>query len=217
MKFKFKEILFENLGLKTAAVIFSIVLWVFVTSRGQSEVSLEVPLEFKNIPTGYEIVNYNIKSVNISIRGQERLIKNVKHSDIRVYLDLSRVRKGENIYYISSDNIELPRSFTVTNVEPSSIKIFIEETLKKSVKVIPIVTGFPQSGYYVKSVSVEPSMIDIEGIRSEVNKISFVKTEPIDITGLSDYISQDIKIDLSGKNVRTTTNYVKVDIKINKR
>lgn len=214
---KFKSIIFENMSLKITAVIFSIVLWIFVTSRGQSEVTFEVPLEFKNIPAGYEIVNFNIKSVSIAIRGQERLIKNVKSSDVRVYLDLGKAKKGENTFYISSDNIELPRSFTVVNVNPSSVKIFIEETLKKSVKVIPIITGFTQNGYYVKSVKVEPSVIDIEGTRSEINKINFVKTEPIDITGLNDSISQDIKIDLSGKNIKTTTNYVKVDITIRKR
>ncbi len=45
-----KKFFFENLGLKIAAVLLSVVLWIFVTSRGQSEMSLDVPLEFKNIP-----------------------------------------------------------------------------------------------------------------------------------------------------------------------
>lgn len=214
---RFRNILFENFGLKVASIVFSIVLWIFVTSRGQSEISIEVPLEFKNIPQNYEIVNYDIKSVNLNIKGQERLIKNVKSSDIRVYIDLSKAKKGENTYYITTDNIKLPRMFTVTKIEPSSFKIYIEETLKKVVKVIPVVTGSPANDYHVKSIVVEPSMIEIEGIRSEINKINFVKTEPIDVTGLNDSISQDTRIDLVGKNVKTNINYVKVDILIKKR
>jgi YbbR domain-containing protein len=210
-------VLFENLGLKIASVIFSIVLWMFVTSRGQSEVSLDVPIEFRNIPSGYEIVSYSVKNVNVNIKGQERLIKSVKPSDVHVYVDLKKAKKGENLYYISSDDIELSRAFTVTNVKPSYIRIFVEETIKKSVKVVPIITGYVANGYFIKSVDVEPRMIEIEGIRSEVDKVSYVKTEPIDITGLNDSIFQEVRIDLSGKNVKTATNYVRVNIIIKKR
>jgi YbbR domain-containing protein len=32
-----KRIFFDNLGLKIASVLLAIVLWIFVTSRGQSE------------------------------------------------------------------------------------------------------------------------------------------------------------------------------------
>ncbi len=46
-----RKFFLENLGLKTAAVLLSMVLWIFVTSRGQSEISIDVPLEFKNIPS----------------------------------------------------------------------------------------------------------------------------------------------------------------------
>jgi len=214
---RIRKVLFENLGLKIASVIFSIVLWMFVTSRGQSEVSLDVPIEFRNIPSGYEIVSYSVKNVNVNIKGQERLIKSVKPSDVHVYVDLKKAKKGENLYYISSDDIELSRAFTVTNVKPSYIRIFVEETIKKSVKVVPIITGYAANGYFIKSVDVEPRMIEIEGIRSEVDKVSYVKTEPIDITGLNDSIFQEVRIDLSGKNVKTATNYVRVNIIIKKR
>jgi YbbR domain-containing protein len=214
---RIRKVLFENLSLKIASVIFSIVLWMFVTSRGQSEVSLDVPIEFRNIPSGYEIVSYSVKNVNVNIKGQERLIKSVKPSDVHVYVDLKKAKKGENLYYISSDDIELSRAFTVTNVKPSYIRIFVEETIKKSVKVVPIITGYAANGYFIKSVDVEPRMIEIEGIRSEVDKVSYVKTEPIDITGLNDSIFQEVRIDLSGKNVKTATNYVRVNIIIKKR
>ena len=97
-----KKIFLENLGLKIAAVLLSIVLWLFVTSRGQSEISIDVPLEFKNIPSGLEMVNHSTKTISLSIKGQERLIKNIKPSDIMVSVDLSKARKGEGIYSAGS-------------------------------------------------------------------------------------------------------------------
>jgi len=197
-----KKLIFNNLGLKIASVLLAIVLWIFVTSRGQSEISIEVPLEFKNIPQGLEIVSYSVKTVSLNIRGQERLIKNIKPSDIRPYVDLSRARKGESIHYINKEDIKVPPSITVTNVNPTSIKVIAEEAISKNVKVIPVIIGEPFRGYYVKSVEVIPQYIKINGIRSEVLKIGTVKTEPYDITGMSESFTQDLKIDLTGRNIK---------------
>src|SRR5512142_467321 len=102
-----KKFFLDNLGHKIAAFLLSVVLWIFVTSRGQSEMSLDVPLEFKNVPSGLELVNRNIKTVSVIIKGQERFIKNVRPSDVRVSLDMSRAKKGEGVYYIHRDDVVL--------------------------------------------------------------------------------------------------------------
>lgn len=212
-----KKLFFENLGLKIAAVLLSVVLWIFVTSRGQSEISLDVPLEFRNIPAGLEMVNHSSKTINLNMRGQERLIKNVKTAEIRVYVNLSKAKKGEGIYYIDREEIRLPRAITVTNINPSSIKVTIEETISKTVKVLPMVIGEPKKGYFVKSVDVSPQYVVIEGVRSEIIKIGNVKTEPIDISGFNESFSQDLKIDLTGRNVRSKINDVIIKVVIGPR
>ncbi|MFZ6016415.1 MAG: YbbR-like domain-containing protein [Nitrospirota bacterium] len=205
-----KKLLFENLGLKIVAVLLSIVLWFFVTSRGQSEMAMDVPLEFKNIPAGVEMVNQDVKVVSLNIKGQERLIKNIRPSDIRVYIDLSKAKKGEGIYYINKDNIKLPHAITVTNIIPSYVKVIIEETMTKTVKVRPVVVGSPENGFYVKSIEAVPQVVIIEGVRSELKKVNSIKTEPLDITGLNETFTQDLKLDITSMNIRTKTNDVKV-------
>lgn len=212
-----KKLFFENLGLKIAAVLLSAVLWIFVTSRGQSEISLDAPIEFRNIPAGLEMVNYRMKTINLNIKGQERLIKNVKSADIRVYVDLSKAKKGEGIYHIDREEIKLPHAITVTNIYPSSIKVTVEETISKTVKVLPMVIGEPERGYFVKSVGVVPQYVVIEGVRSEVIKIGNVKTEPIDISAFNESFSQELKIDLTGRNVRSKINDVIVKVVIGAR
>lgn len=209
-----KKFFLDNLGLKIAAVLLSIVLWVFVTSRGQSEISIDVPLEFLNIPPGLEIVNRSVKTVSLSIKGQERLVKNLRPSEIRVSIDLSKARKGESIYYISRDDIKLPHAVTVTNISPSSVKVTTEETISKTVRVVPLIVGEPENGYYVKSVEVSPQTVSVEGLRSTLLKLKSVKTEPIDITGFSESFSQDLKVDYTGRNIRSKVNDVNVKVVI---
>jgi len=204
----------ENLGLKIAAVLLSVALWFFATSRGQSEISIDVPLVFRNIPSGIVMVNNNIKTISLNIKGQERLIKNIKLSDIVIYIDLSKAKKGKSIYYVTRDNIKLSHGITVLNINPSSVKVIIEDTITKTVKVTPVIIGEPEKGYYVKSVEVAPQIVVIEGIRSQVRKFNTIKTESLDITGSNETFTQELKLDLAGKNIRTKINVIEVKIVI---
>jgi YbbR domain-containing protein len=212
-----KKFLVENLGLKIAAILLSIVLWFFVTSRGQSEISIDVPLELKNMPQGLELVNHMTKTVNLNIKGQERFIKNVSASNVRVSLDLSKAKRGEGTYYINREDIKLPRSITVTNINPPSVRVTTEETVSKAVKVVPVIIGEPQRGFYLKSAEVLPDSIVIEGVRSEVAKVSALKTEPLDITGFSETVAQSLRIDTTGRNIRTKIPDVRVSVEIGGR
>jgi YbbR domain-containing protein len=209
-----KKMLLDNLGLKITAVFLSILLWIFVTSRGQSEMSLDVPLEFRGIPQGLEIVSQSVKVISLNMRGQERLLKNVKPSDIIVSLDLSKAKPGDSTYYIHREDIQLPNAITVTNINPSNVKVVTEETVRKAVRVIPMVTGEPERGFSVKSVSVVPASIEIEGSRREVSRMNTVRTEPLDVTGMNETFAQDLKLDLTGRMVRTKTTAVSVQVMI---
>ena len=93
-----KKLLTENIGLKISAVLISVFLWFFVTSRGQSEIAFDIPLEFKNIPADIGIVNASVKTVSVTVRGHERPMKNLKVSDVKVYVDLGKAKKGDGSF-----------------------------------------------------------------------------------------------------------------------
>jgi YbbR domain-containing protein len=209
-----RKLLFENIGLKLTAVLLSALLWLFATSRGLSEIALDVPLEFKDIPAGLELMNYSIKVVSLNIKGQERIIRTMRPSDIRVFIDLSKAKKGESIYALNKNNINLPPAVTVTNIIPTSVKVLLEESVTKTVKVRPIIVGTPKSGFYVKSIIVYPENVVIEGARSKLSTIDTIKTAPLDITGYRESFTQDLELDITGMNIKTNPKDVKVKIVI---
>jgi YbbR domain-containing protein len=212
-----RKLLFENFGLKITAVLLSILLWLFASSRGLSEIALDVPLEFKDIPPGLELMNHSIKVVDVNIKGQERIIRTIRSSDIRAFVDLSKSKKGESIYSINKNNIKLPPGVTATNITPSYVKVSIEESVTKTVEVRPIIIGIPGSGFYIKSISVFPERVMIDGARSRVNVVDTIKTEPLDITGIRETVSRDLELDTTGTNIRTRTKDVTVKIVIARR
>jgi YbbR domain-containing protein len=209
-----RKLLFENFGLKITAILLSILLWLFASSRGLSEIALDVPLEFKDIPPGLELMNHSIKVVGVNIKGQERIIRTIRSSDIRAFVDLSKAKKGESIYSINKNNIKLPPGVTATNITPSYVKVSIEESVTKTVEVRPIIIGIPGNGFYIKSISVFPERVMIDGARSRVNVVDTIKTEPLDITGIRETVSRDLELDTTGTNIRTRTKDVTVKIVI---
>jgi YbbR domain-containing protein len=209
-----KKVLFENLGLKITAVLLSTLLWLFATSRGLSEIALDIPLEFRDIPPGLELMNHSIKMVSLNIKGQERIIRNIRPSDIGVFIDLSKSKTGEGVYSINKNTIKLPPTVTVTNISPSYVKVLLEESVTKTVQVRPVIVGTPESGFYVKSISVIPENVVIEGAKSKVTTVDKIKTETLDITGFKETFNQDLELDTAGTNIRTKTKDVRVKVVI---
>lgn len=209
-----RQVIFGNLGLKISAILISVFLWLFITWRGQSEMVFESPVEFKNIPANLGLVNSTNAKVNVTIKGQERLMKNVRTSDIRVSVDMSKAKKGEGIYYINKNDVKLPYAMTVVSISPSSLKIRLDETVSRTVAVSPYISGSPQQGFALRSVTVEPRKIKIYGLRSELRKISELSTEPFDISGLTDSVEQELNIDIAGSSIKSDISRVRVKIVI---
>jgi len=209
-----KKLFTENLGLKISAVLISLFLWFFVTSRGQSEISLEVPLEFKNIPADIGIVNTSIKTINVTVRGHERPMKNLKASDVRVYVDLSKAKKGEDVFYVNKNDVKLPYALSVMNINPSTVKIKLDETASKTVPVRPVIIGEPMKGFFVTSVKAEPKSVVVNGLKSDLIKLRFVETESLDITDSDRSMSQELNIDTGGAKITAEMTTVKVTVRI---
>jgi len=213
-----KKLLLENFGLKVTALIMAVILWFFVISKGQSEIAIDVPVELKNMPPGLESVNrHGAKTVNVSLKGQERLLRNIKPSDLRVHVDLSKAKKGKAIYYIDKENVIHPASMSITSITPSSVTITLEETLLKTVPVQAITAGRPKEGFVVGSVEVAPKEMAIEGVRTETGKVKFLKTEPVDISDADKTFTQAVRIDMAGRNIRTDIQEVNVKVIIKRK
>lgn len=195
-----KNLIFNNLGMKVSAVILSVFLWFFVASRGQSEIMLEAPLEFRNIPADLGIASSSVKTVKLTIRGQERFMKSINAHNIGVFVDMSKAREGEGIYHVNKEDVKLPFAISVTSVEPAAIKVKLDEMVSKSVPIMVSVIGVAEKGAKV-STAVEPKNMVIRGLKSEVRQIRYIMTEDFDISDIKETVTKSLELDTSGMNV----------------
>lgn len=197
-----KALVFENFGIKLVSLIFAIILWFFVMSRGRTEINFQSPLEFRNIPQGLELVGEPVKSVDVWIQGQESRLRGLKGNEVKTTVDLAGAKEGESTYYISAEDVKLPFNLKVVRVNPISIKVRLDRVITKTIEVRPNVIGKPAPGYRIKKVEINPLSIRVEGVKREVESLQFLKTEPVDVAGAHQDFTNIMKIDTSGRNIR---------------
>lgn len=203
-----------NPALKLFALSIAILLWLFIMYKGQVERVIEAPIDFRNIPKGLEIVKSNAKTVNITVRGPERLLTSSRLIDARASVNLSNAKKGENTFIINEADIIVSRAIKVLRVEPSVIRLQIDEFIRKTLPVKASIIGTPDKHYRVKAIKVTPNFIDIEGPKASLASLSILRAEPIDVTDIDTDIVQSARVVVSDKNIRLSATEVSVTISL---
>ena len=209
-----KKTFFGNMGFKLLSVAIAVSLWFFVTYRGQSETTVEAPLEFKNIPQGLEILKQNVKKTAVSIRGHESVLNALKPTDIRVVVDMSNGKFGEASYYFDTNDVKSNRNIKILRMDPTYVKVTLDQLETKQIPVKPYIVGQPARGFEIKKITVNPPTVSAEGAASEMARLWTLRTEPLDVTGLDSEISQSVRIDANGRNVRVKATDVMVKVAI---
>jgi YbbR domain-containing protein len=209
-----KETFFGNIGFKLLSVTIAVSLWFFVTYRGQSETTVEAQLEFKNVPQGLEILRQNIKKVTVNIRGHESILNGLKPSDVRVVVDLSNGKTGEASYYFDINDVKVTKNIKILRTETTSVKVTLDESMSREVQVKPYIVGLPAKGFEIKKITVIPTVVSVEGATTEMTRLAALRTEPLDVTGLDTDISQNVRVDTNGRNLRIKTSDVTVKVVI---
>ena len=183
MKFR----VFDNPTLKLIALVLAVIIWLLVVGEKRSEVRLTVPLELRNLPARFEIIEQNAAQVEVTVRGFSSVVKKLTPGDIDVYIDLSTIVEGPNSFALVPDDILVPVGATVIQVSPSQIELVLDVKGEKMVPIKPIYRGVPAEGYMVEKLTAEPKMVTITGARRLLNTISTIETEAV----VLDNISQD--------------------------
>src|SRR5215467_4968157 len=112
----------NNWLLKIVSLILAVMLWMAVANEASSEIGLEVPLEYRNIPARLEITGDMTNTVQVRLRGSSNVIKGITAKDVATTIDLSKLNAGEKIVTLSPHNVEAPFGAEVIRVNPSNVR-----------------------------------------------------------------------------------------------
>jgi len=180
----FRRHVFHNLALKVTSLALASGLWLAVSSSPPSEVALNVPVIFRNVPSDLEISSENVPSVQIRVRGPERIVRRLAPSDVRAEVDVTGIRPGERSFDLTKA-ITVPDKLEVAQVVPSEAHLDFDVRSMRKVPVKPRVVP----SYRVAAITTDPPTVDIIGPKKQVDSADSAITDPIDVTGVLDQIT----------------------------
>ena len=190
-----KGLFFDNFLIKVFSVIFAVILWLHVVSKGTTEVNFAVPLELRDMPENMSVVGEVPGYVDVRLQGQEGVVRRLTVKDIRAYVSLSDSKPGEQVFYLTSANVNAPGNIKIASISPPEVRLRLDKLLRMKVPVRPDITGKPAPGYRLAGVETSPVEVTAIGTEASLRKLRSVTTETIDIEGATGSFDRLVRID----------------------
>lgn len=174
----------HNFWLKALSLLIATGLWLAISpDQEPAEVAIRVPIEFRHVPQGLEISSATIPEAQIRVRGPERLIRDLRSTDVHAELELVDAQAGDRTFDLTAQQIRHQRELNVVQVVPGQVHLSFDTRLTRDVEIHPRVTGVFVAGEQIAKVLVDPERITITGPRHHVEMLDAATTDPIDASG----------------------------------
>lgn len=180
----FRRWVLHNFWLKILSLVLATGLWLAIApDQEPAEVAVRVPIEFQHVPPHLEISSVTIPEAQIRVRGPERVIRDLRSTDIHADLDLADAKPGDRTFDLTAQQIRHQRELHVIQVVPGQVHLSFDMRLTRDVEIRPRVTGNFLPGEQVAKVLVDPEKVTITGPRHHVEMMDAATTDPIDASG----------------------------------
>jgi hypothetical protein len=177
----------ENLGVKLAALVFAIALYLHVVTERPTEQVLAFPMHLEGLPDSIALAMPAPDEVSALVRGTGKQIILLRVLRPPVSLNLAGVEAGNyqraltvaDFQKVGAEGVEVVRP-----VVPSTIDLKLERRLSTRVPVAVRVRGEPPRGYGLAgSPTAHPPQVRLSGPASWVRAQDTLYTEPISLSG----------------------------------
>lgn len=175
---------------------------VYVEQREGETMNVDI-VHTGMLPDGITIEDMSVEPQNVFVSGNEDALAMVAKVGVAVELD--------DIYSDSKKDVPVQLyDYEGNIIEQGELKVYPEQVtlnikvneadIQKSVPIQAELVGSLSEGVQVDSVTVDPQTAMVEGLPKDLAKITEIKTEPIDLSGIKETTSFTVK--LVGKQLR---------------
>ncbi len=200
----------SNFGLKALALTIAMGLW-FAGHR-DIERSIEVPVEFRNIPADFMVMDNRVDFVVLRLTGPRTLVSTIDSEDIKLLLDLNGAKSGAASYPLSASSFNIPRGATVARITPPVVHLRLEPVVKRTLPVTVRFSGKPAAGFKVAQMSVQPESVTVQGPADEVRRLTTIETLPVDLEDSRGLTKRKVRLSTEGKPFALTPDQVEISV-----
>jgi YbbR domain-containing protein len=200
----------SNFGLKVLAVVIAVGLWV--AGHRDVERAVEVPVEFRNIPSDLMVMDNRVDYVILRLTGPRTLVSTLDAGDLKLIVDLAGAKPGSLSYPLGPNSFSIPRGVTIGRITPPVVHLQLEPVLRR---VLPVTVRFvnkPPAGQRIAETLVEPERVSVLGPAEEVRRLVAVETVPIDLEENRSAIKRKVRLSTAGRPFSFSPDQVEVSV-----
>lgn len=148
-----------------------------------------------NVPFGYAYSTPRIAPENVAVSGPSTTVQRVDSIVVDIRLDGLTV--SLNATYAPRPLDARGTEVRAVRVNPSTVNVEVpvaQQVGYKEVGVRPVVRGRVAAGYYLQPIEVEPSTVTVVGSPAALSNVSFVDSEPVDVSNLSSSVVRRVQV-----------------------
>ncbi len=180
------KIFSKNLSLKALALGLALFLWYHISRTGSELLTLTLPVTVANLPAHLEVGRTTPDHVTITLKGPPGMSRRIHPERLFVLLDGRGFRPGRRFLRLDEKNVTLPSGISVIRFSPSNLSLRILTLGRREIPVVPQFIGETRNRITPLSLRVNPRTAEVEGDRTLLSRLAFIKTEPIELSRLGD-------------------------------
>jgi len=199
---KLRKLFLNNWGLKTSALLLAVLVWAIISGRekADSERTLKIPIEVIHVSSNLEVVKIQPEEARILLKGSANLIAKIRPENLAIKIDLKNISESGKLNYFAEDYLEVPAGMQINSLHPKMIEVYVEEFDAKELPVKIRFRGQLPEPLRLKGYKSIPDRVTIIGYKSQLNGISVVFTEEVDLDGVGASLTRAVALKQS-KNI----------------
>jgi YbbR domain-containing protein len=208
----------RNTGLKLVSLVLAFLLWFAINvSERDAEIDISVPVTTQHLSSDLIVVEKKpVKPVSVTVRGPRTILEGVDGRRMRLVVDLAQASAGETRKVeLNADMLkpELPRRLKAVRYDPGSVTVRVARLLRRKLPVRVVVEGNPPLGYTV-TAAARPTEVEVSGPARRVEAMAALKTEPINVSTLTQSATREVPLVWAGDFIRVAQNEVVVTLAV---
>jgi YbbR-like protein len=177
--------LVKNIGWRLTSLAIAYVIWMNVATEPEMATIVSAPVQYRDAGNSLEISSELVDRVELETRGPSGLLRSLSNSRTVVILDFSDVKvPGQRTFTITRNLTNLPQGVDLLRATPAQIRLTFERRAEKTVPVHVRFLGSLPGGRKMSGYQVDPPLKDIFGPASQVDRVSAVETDSIDLSAI---------------------------------
>ncbi len=201
----------RNLGSKLLALAIAVAVWFSLSGERRertSERTYHIPLSIVNIPPRSLIASPMPASIDVRLRGPFTALRQLEPEKLEAVMDLSEAERGERVYRLTSEDLNVPPEIEVIALSPQEIRFELDTAEEREIPISPAVTGQPAAGLRVAEVRADPPAARVAGPAGALSRMTSIATVPISVAGRDRSFSTPAAVVAAGTGLRVRTGQV---------